>query len=76
MEPPIELMPVSDEPAETAAPMVKQPPEFIEGLKRREELIKAGFIGIKPKETEHIDKREKEIVIVLPKEAYTSEEEK
>lgn len=63
IEPPIEQMPVSI-------------PGFIESLKRQDELTKAGFVKVKALDAADIDKREKEIVIVLPKEAYTSEEEK
>jgi hypothetical protein len=63
------------EPAGIPAPRIKQPPEFVDQLKRREELIQSGFLSIKPEEPNHIDPREKDVVIVLPKEAYTSEEE-
>lgn len=76
MLPPIGQMPVIDEPMETVPLKPKHAPKFIDELKRREELIKAGFVGSKPKDVDHLGRREKEIVIVLPKEAYTSEEEK
>lgn len=53
-------------------------PAFVEELKRKEDLIKAGFIGTKTNQFDRqaIAGKEKEIVIVLPKEAYHYEEEK
>jgi hypothetical protein len=73
--PPPDPMDSDDESAGIPAPRIKPLPEFVDQLKRREELIQAGFSSIKAGERDYIDKREKEIVIVLPKEAYTSEEE-
>jgi hypothetical protein len=51
-------------------------PEFIEELKRREELMNAGFVGNKPRGADQEASKEKEIVIVLPKEAFRYEEDK
>lgn len=76
MEPPAGQMPDSDEPAGSPAPKTRQAPEFVEQLKRREEMIEAGFVSVNAGESDHINKREKEVVIILPKEAYTSEEDK
>jgi len=75
-EPSIEQVPVVAEPAWSAEPKIKHVPEFIEKLKRQEELVKAGFATVKHSDDVTINKREKETVIVLPKDAYTSEEEK
>jgi hypothetical protein len=75
MEPPAEPMPDSEEPVEVPAPK-RQAPEFVEQLKRREEMIEAGLVSVNAGKSDPINKREKEIVIVLPKEAYTSEEDK
>jgi|GEM_PF-2804226 len=66
MEPQPESMEVVEEPAGVPLPRMKQPPEFVDQLRRREELIQAGLVSVKPA---------KEVVIVLPKEAYTSSEE-
>jgi hypothetical protein len=55
---------------------IRPAPEFIEELKRREELMNAGFVGNKPRTTDQESSKEKEIVIVLPKEAFRYEEDK
>jgi hypothetical protein len=55
---------------------VRPAPEFIEELKRREELINAGFVGSKPRTADQESSKEKEIVIVLPKEAFHYEDDK
>jgi hypothetical protein len=55
---------------------VRPAPEFIEELKRREELMNAGFVGNKPRTADLESSKEKEIVIVLPKEAFHYEEDK
>ena len=56
---------------------VKERPEFIDQIRRREELIKAGFVGDQTKsfDRDEAAEREKETVIVLPKEAHRYEEE-
>jgi hypothetical protein len=53
-------------------------PAFVEELKRKEDLIKAGFVGTKSNQFDRqaVDEKEKQIVIVLPKEAYHYEDEK
>jgi hypothetical protein len=51
-------------------------PGFIEGLKRREELLKAGFIVSKPPIADPISTKRQEVVIVLPKEAFRIEDDK
>jgi hypothetical protein len=53
-------------------------PAFVEELKRKEDLIKAGFVGTNANQFDRqaVAGKEKEIVIVLPKEAYHYEEEK
>jgi hypothetical protein len=75
-------VPAADTPAEietgelTGDLSVRPAPEFIEELKRREELINAGFVGSKPRTADQESSKEKEIVIVLPKEAFRYEEDK
>lgn len=68
----------TDEPLAEGAPQTSAtaPPEFLEELKRREEMMKAGIVETRPREMDRMKQREKEIVIVLPKEAYRIEEEK
>lgn len=51
-------------------------PEFIEELRRREELLNAGFVGNNPRVVDKESMKEKEVVIVLPKEAFRYEEDK
>jgi hypothetical protein len=51
-------------------------PEFIGELRRREELLNAGFVGNKPRIPDQESMREKEVVIVLPKEAFRFEDDK
>jgi hypothetical protein len=51
-------------------------PEFIEELRRREELMNAGFVGSNPRVIDQESMKEKEVVIVLPKEAFRCEEDK
>lgn len=51
-------------------------PEFIEALKRREELINAGYVAGKSRITAAESMKEKEVVIVLPKEAFRVEDDK
>jgi hypothetical protein len=67
--PQLEQVPPDDDLPDIPASRIKPPPEFVNQLKRREELMEAGFLPI------NSAKREKEVVIVLPKEAYTSKEE-
>jgi hypothetical protein len=67
--PQIERIPSDDDPSGIPVSMIKPTPEFVDRLKRREELMEAGFLPV------NCAKREKEVVIVLPKEAYTSKEE-
>ncbi len=55
---------------------IRPAPEFIEELKRREELINAGFVETKQRTAEQENSKDKEIVIVLPKEAFRYEEDK
>jgi hypothetical protein len=50
-------------------------PGFIEGLRRREELLKAGFIRSHPQVVDPGSMKEKEVVIVLPKEAFRIEDD-
>ena len=75
-------IPVVEEPPEieteeSPADIAGRPaPEFIEELKRREELMNAGFVGSKPRNGDPEQSKEKEIVIVLPKEAFRYEEDK
>ncbi len=68
-----EAAPAAEE--KTAAESDRTPkpaPEFIDELRRREELMNAGFIGNKKRsiDSDKVGQREKEIVIVLPKDAY------
>jgi hypothetical protein len=51
-------------------------PPFIEELKRKEELLKAGFVESKPRTSNQEPMKEKEVVIVLPKEAFRYEDDK
>lgn len=51
-------------------------PLFIEQLKRREEQLKAGFVGNRSPHINPESMKEKEVVIVLPKDAYRYEEDK
>jgi hypothetical protein len=64
--PQFELPPDCD-PSDIPAARIKPPPDFVDQLKRREELITSGFAPI--------NAQRKDVVIVLPKEAYTSKEE-
>jgi hypothetical protein len=67
--PQFDPMPLGDDPSDIPVSRIKPPPEFVDRLKRREELMEAGFLPT------NIGNRQKEVVIVLPKEAYTSKEE-
>ncbi len=75
-------IPQVEAPAETEIrelpgdPSIRPAPEFIEELKRREELINAGFVQSKPRVVDQESMKEKEVVIVLPKEAFRYEEDK
>jgi hypothetical protein len=71
------LTPFPESPPEAAPESAdpKQTPEFIHKLKQREELMKAGFVGATSREVERTNGKEREVVIVLPKEAYRYEEE-
>ena len=51
-------------------------PPFIEELKRREEQLKAGFVGNRSPHIDPKSMKEKEVVIVLPKDAYRYEDDK
>lgn len=51
-------------------------PEFIEELRRREELMNAGFVSSNPRVIDQQSMKEKEVVIVLPKEAFRYEDDK
>jgi hypothetical protein len=51
-------------------------PRFIEKLRRKEELINAGFFASKPQVIDPASMKEKEVVIVLPKEAFRIEDDK
>jgi len=51
-------------------------PGFIEALKRREELINAGYVSGKSRTMNQDSMKEKEVVIVLPKEAFRVEDDK
>jgi len=51
-------------------------PGFIEELKRREELLNAGFVETKPRVVDPDSIKGKEVVIVLPKEAFRYEDDK
>jgi hypothetical protein len=51
-------------------------PPFIEELKRREELLKAGFVTSPSRAAHNDTAKEKEVIIVLPKEAFRYEEDK
>ncbi len=71
-----EEIPDGEEPVALPSGTILPEPLFIEELKRREEQLKAGFVGNNPP---HIDRelmKDKEVVIVLPKEAYRYEEDK
>jgi hypothetical protein len=62
---------------ETPAGSLNRPElPFIEELKRREEQLEAGFVGNRPLHLESESMKEKEVVIVLPKDAYRYEEDK
>jgi hypothetical protein len=63
---------MEEKPEEPTVQAPKPAPDFINELRRREELMNAGFIGGKRHELdrEEVKQKEKEIVIVLPKEAY------
>jgi hypothetical protein len=72
------LLFIEEKPEEPTAQAPKPAPEFIDELRRKEELINAGYIGEKRRELdrEEVRQKEKEIVIVLPKEAYRYEDDK
>jgi hypothetical protein len=75
---PLALLSPFPEPPPEPAPEPADPtqvPDFIHKLKRREELMKAGFVDPRSREVEPAEGKEREIVIVLPKEAYRYEEE-
>jgi hypothetical protein len=65
----VDPMPLDGDPSSAPVSMIKPLPEFVDRLKRREELMELGSQPI------NNAKREKEVVIILPKEAYTSKEE-
>jgi hypothetical protein len=65
----LDQMPPDGDPSGIPVSMIKPLPEFVNRLKRREALMESEFLPSKSA------KREKEVVIVLPKEAYTSKEE-
>lgn len=50
-------------------------PGFIEALRRREELMNAGYVPGKSRNTTAETMKEKEVVIVLPKEAFRVEDD-
>jgi hypothetical protein len=52
----------------------KMPPQFLEELRHKEELINAGFVENRRQPDQGTN--EKEVVIVLPKEAFRYEEDK
>ncbi len=65
--------PVAEEKTTAESERTPKPaPEFIDELRRREELMNAGFIGDKRRsiDRDKVGQREKEIVIVLPKDDY------
>ena len=69
---------IEENPEEPAPQAPKPAPEFIDELRRKEELLNAGFVGEKRREINlgQVRQKEKDIVIVLPKEAYRYEEDK
>lgn len=75
-------IPIPDSSVETEDPepqesMSSRPePPFIEELKRKEELLKAGFVTNQTRVAPREQTKEKEVVIVLPKEAFRYEEDK
>jgi hypothetical protein len=75
-------IPIPDTSEETDNPepqanMSNRPePSFIEDLKRSEELLKAGFVANQSRTAHPEMMKEKEVVIVLPKEAFRYEEDK
>jgi len=77
MDPVALLTPLPEPPPQPApAPEApKQVPEFIHKLKQREDLMKAGFVGAASREVARTEGKGREVVIVLPKEAYHYEEE-
>jgi hypothetical protein len=72
--------PIDEEPHEAEIPESsattadKMPPRFLEELRHKEELIKAGFV--ENRRQPDLGANEKEVVIVLPKEAFRYEEDK
>ena len=63
---------------EPLAQAPKPAPDFIDELRRKEEFLNAGFVGEKRREIDlgQVRQKEKDIVIVLPKDAYRYEEDK
>ena len=74
--PPMDTIPDSDTSQPPTDTSNRPAPEFIEELRRREELMNAGFVGSNPRIIDQQSMKEKEVVIVLPKEAFRYEEDK
>jgi hypothetical protein len=64
------------DPEAPAGGLNRPEPPFIEELKRREEQLEAGFVASRTSHIEQESMKEKEVVIVLPKDAYRYEEDK
>ena len=74
--PPLDTVSDIDTPQQPTDASNRPDPEFIEELRRREELMNAGFVGSNPRVIDQESMKEKEVVIVLPKEAFRYEEDK
>jgi hypothetical protein len=73
-------LPETDDDIETPGTPADAPnrpdPQFIEELRRREELLNAGYVGNNSRVADKESMKDKEVVIVLPKEAFHYEEDK
>ncbi|MBN1566557.1 MAG: hypothetical protein JXA73_01840 [Acidobacteria bacterium] len=74
--PPLESTAEIEPPRKPSDASNRPNPEFIEELRRREELLNAGFVGNNPRVVDRESMKEKEVVIVLPKEAFRYEDDK
>ena len=74
--PPLVITTETDTPQPAADASIRPAPGFIDELRRREELMNAGFVGSKPRVADQESMKDKEVVIVLPKEAFRYEDDK
>jgi hypothetical protein len=73
---PLEAAADLEDPQSSVSSPSRPLPQFLEELKRREELLKAGFVSSRFPDPDVQSMKEKEVVIVLPKEAFRYEEDK